>query len=95
MDYQHLELPVACAGPADDLWRIELEHVNGRGYVDNIERSVAEDLMLGWTRQKPGSWVNFCGRCPNGRPGCPHPTATSFLFAEITSMRIMPMREAV
>lgn len=95
MRNEHLALPVECTGSADDLWRIDLTQVNGsRGYVDNVERGMAEEFLRCWIDRDPGA-ISFCRICPVGRQCCTCSDGNVFYFTEFASVRIMPMREAI
>jgi hypothetical protein len=89
----------------DELWRVEFcapvfDYDQVLCWVDNVPRQAAEALLQFWRTQPEGHWQTWCQRCPEGVIPSPHehdalPEERGWAFTEMTSMRIMPMREAI
>jgi hypothetical protein len=89
----------------DELWRVEFRApMNGHNdvliWVDNIPREAAI-LVQNRAEEDSEYRCSFCRRCPAGDMTSQHdyhddlPEERGWFYKEMTSVRIMPMREAV
>lgn len=96
-DTQPYRVELPADGPSGDLWRVEFRVDGQLIWLDNFPEQGARFVYSSWLDALAGR-LQVCNTCPEGPGLCPHkerPEQVGWAYTDMTTMRIMPMREAV